>query len=141
MRILSCCFATEKFDSQRARGFALWYPDSHSLPDACTVLRSKQSPGAKPASALNITTELLLLARCGALQDLSYNACRDVVVPFLPQTSDNGGPVKKSLLGAALFGSLLLAAFGQDQTFDLITQPSKEDQKKQHPEKKGNKQL
>jgi tetratricopeptide (TPR) repeat protein len=59
--------------------------------------------------------------------------------PFLAQTSDNGGPVKTSLLGAALFGSLFLASFGQAQTFELGGQPSKPDQKQQ-PNKKGSKQ-
>ncbi|HEY6305033.1 MAG TPA: tetratricopeptide repeat protein [Candidatus Angelobacter sp.] len=47
--------------------------------------------------------------------------------------------MQKSLLGAALFGSLFLAGFGRAQTFEL-GQPSKQDQQKPKADKKGNKQ-
>jgi tetratricopeptide (TPR) repeat protein len=44
--------------------------------------------------------------------------------------------VKKSLLGAALFGSLLLAGYAQTQTFDLGGQASKQDQQTPQDKKK-----
>jgi tetratricopeptide (TPR) repeat protein len=46
-------------------------------------------------------------------------------------------PVKKSLLGAALFVFFFLAGYGQTQTFELGGQPSKPNQQKPRRENKG----
>lgn len=68
-------------------------------------------------------------------------AARDLGVPVLGRKHlTTVVLVKKSLLGAALFGSLFLSGFGRAQTFELGSQPPKQDQQKSQPGKKGAKQ-